>query len=1029
MRLVVPSERHVERLARKGELAETRSALQRRLLEALAPKVKLAPPEATRLALAEALRAVAWEDELLQPLATAGSLAWLRTVDAVDEAIAMLRASNTPLSSLEKAERLGGGAARRAAMLRRAMVALDVLLVRAGQVDGRASGQVLAETIARTEPRLVVEAVGASTLKAQLIAVWEPRDLGWWRALDVALRRAGGGGAIIELPSFRKNLDPARQRDPLDVVLDDVARALDEAPDTSEIKAPLGDLRLDAPLSAPPLVHLELRQASDAHAQGRAVADAIFSALSAGIPIEEVAVALPRIDEEVLGAIRRAFDDAGIPAYDSRGPAPLGSGIVAAALDAHALGSHGLARKKVAALLRSFYLDAERVTQIDDPRRARRLLARLVTALEQTPTVAGRDAVSTLEATVCAYRPYREVREEDGASLALVARRVGDLLWTVECAQTRTEHIRAARELWASLGFPARASYDAKTTLGQDETPTGIARAELRALSRDAHAWEVLMSALAGYEAAVASLHLGAATATSEAFRHELLRTLEAGAPPPGAGRVGAVRIARLAELAHEKLQCLVIVDANEGVLPSAPARAPLLSEALASCLREIDPLRAPPLPVLRTARDLAHLALAVTGADRLIFTYRARDEEGGAMAPAPIVNWLSRQGMRVVTWHGSPIAERPITSREARLKVLFEAPERGQEVDSESARRAHIERSRESFHNNTRVREETVVNGFLAADESIATILREETGGSAEHPLPVTTLERFARCAFQGHAHHIMRAREAERRADTPDAREEGTLVHEALARAFRATRPMWRQRPRDAEAIRTSAIEAADAFFQREATASGLRKLALDQARESVIKVLEWSLHDLDWNFEVAEQPFGDASEEGWPALRLDDGETTLVLKGNIDRIDVSDRLPRAIRAVDYKTRPRKAKEAQKELGTFAFQVPFYARIARETLAAVRSEGLYLPMSELVPGYAPPVAFAAAWREKVETDSPHPPHQPAVVIAALDLLKRFRKGAIAPLPLEDRFCDHCEFDGGCRRPRFIVSEDEPED
>lgn len=398
-------------------------------------------------------------------------------------------------------------------------------------------------------------------------------------------------------------------------------------------------------------------------------------------------------------------------------------------------------------------------------------------------------------------------------------------------------------------------------------------------------------------------------------------------------------------------------------------------------------------------------------------------------MAPAPIVNWLSRQGLRPMTWHGSPVVERPITTREARLKLLFEAPERGQELDAEASRRAHLERSRESFHNSTRVREETAANGFLGADVALSAILRDETGGVPEHPLPVTTLERFARCAFQGHAHHIMRAREAERRADTPDAREEGTLVHEALARAFGATRMMWRVRPRDAEAIRTSAIEAADAFFQREATASGLRKLALDQARESVIKVLEWSLHDLDWNFEVAEQPFGDGSENGWPALRLDDGETVLVLKGNIDRVDVSDRLPLAIRAIDYKTRPRKAKEAQKELGTLAFQVPFYARIAQEALHAVRSEGLYLPMSELIPGYAPPPAFAATWREKVDTASPDPPHLPVVQASALELLKRFRNGTIAPLPLEDRFCDHCEFDGGCRRPRFIVSEDEPED
>ena len=51
VRLVVPYERHVERLAVGGIASETRTSLRRRLLARFAPAVRLATPEATRLLL------------------------------------------------------------------------------------------------------------------------------------------------------------------------------------------------------------------------------------------------------------------------------------------------------------------------------------------------------------------------------------------------------------------------------------------------------------------------------------------------------------------------------------------------------------------------------------------------------------------------------------------------------------------------------------------------------------------------------------------------------------------------------------------------------------------------------------------------------------------------------------------------------------------------------------------------------------------------------------------------------------------
>jgi hypothetical protein len=123
-RLVFPSERHVERAIGEGGI--TRARLRERLLDALAADVRFADAEHARLALAAELPPIAARDPLLSRIARTGGASWLRTVDAVDGAIATLRAANVGPDELEAI--VSGGLAARARLLREAMGAVDARL-------------------------------------------------------------------------------------------------------------------------------------------------------------------------------------------------------------------------------------------------------------------------------------------------------------------------------------------------------------------------------------------------------------------------------------------------------------------------------------------------------------------------------------------------------------------------------------------------------------------------------------------------------------------------------------------------------------------------------------------------------------------------------------------------------------------------------------------------------------------------------------------------------------------------------------
>jgi len=201
---VVATERHVERLASASLRAVTRQWLFERLASSLIADVAFATPVEARMALAGAL------------LSDDGA------IDAIDAAIATLRESNVEEAALIDLGAGTGPTADRATMLARAMREMDARLLHAGLVDGRRAKELLASVVMRSEGALVTKAIDAIELQARWIVTWTPADARLWRALDAALSRVGGR-AHVELASFDRRLDPERERDPLEIVWDDLA--------------------------------------------------------------------------------------------------------------------------------------------------------------------------------------------------------------------------------------------------------------------------------------------------------------------------------------------------------------------------------------------------------------------------------------------------------------------------------------------------------------------------------------------------------------------------------------------------------------------------------------------------------------------------------------------------------------------------------------------------------------------------------------------------------------------------------------
>jgi ATP-dependent helicase/nuclease subunit B len=1006
--LVVASEAAVRYAEEGGKRAMTRDALCACLLSKLAPEAAFASPLVLRLALSEILGELAKAEAWLGVLAARGGLAWDSFVSAALASLIEVRrmAWFGPLTTEDQVAQDS-----RARVLLASASALDAKLGRVGLLDPSAREEVVTRAVGSASTEAVVAALGARRILATGIASWWPADLALWRALDARLSLAGGQ-AKIELATFDRRLDAERAPDPLGRLIDAVAEALDDAPETRPIAAVLGDFTFSGELGAEATSRVEVRQADAKEAEARAILEAVEHAFSAGASPEEIAVVVPEASH--LGpAVARLLGEARIPVHSAFETTRRRGGLIAAALEALTVAEQGLPRLGMAALLRSPYLDARALLALKDEALARATLDQLAHILEMTPTAAGKDPGDTLAKTVLSFEAGESRRHSvaELTKLAALLRRVAEPFLRMLEGVSLEEHVAHAQSLFRKLGLEARPSPRLRGYLAQDAAIQGIAQAELEAFARDARGAALLSATLDALTAGIRLLGIGGGSL--RAFRIDLDRELSFRSEICEAGAAGAVRIGILRDLPVRPLALLVFADAHEASLDPIPGGMGLFDPRVRERLTErIEPtLRAS--GIAARAADRVRLACLADRAAHVIITYSTRDEEGGLAPPHSFVAWLEREKVKKTLWRSKVLVDRPLTPHEERLSRIASTPAEAQAINPMAVERARAETAREAaFGLPARSLEQTETR--LAMSPEVQAIMSRETGGGAT-AMSVTALERFGACLFQGFAAQVLRARKRVPQGEIVDPREEGTLLHGALAAAFDATRELWAVRPRDAARIRVLARETATSLLDRGGAASLFRRAAKDEIVESVMKVVEWSLSDETWDFSRAESRFG-IGTESWETVVLTDGPTTLRLRGSTDRVDVAHDSAR-LRVIDYKRGEEGARRLTQELGETSFQLAVYAQAASIALGVPAAPGVYLPTRRLARSFMWKDA-ASAWDKAHVREG----EVPRFARRALDLVDRARHGDVEARPKSPETCRVCDFDGVCRKPRFVI-------
>jgi ATP-dependent helicase/nuclease subunit B len=1006
--LVVEGEAEVRYAWERGKLAVTRDGLYARLLAALAPDVSLASPLVARLVLSDVLLELAATEAWLGALAGRGGRAWIDLGSAFLVSLTEARGCLWcgPLTRELDPDLLEDPRARG---LFAAGRALDKALGRMGLVDPGAMAEVVARALAHAPMDRIVSSLDARTVIATGIASWLPADLGLWRLLDARLSLVGGS-AKIELATFDRPLDASRALDPLGRLIDAIAEALDDAPETRPITAVLGDFTFGT-LSDASRTRVEVRRADSSCAQARAILDAALDVLSKGASAEEIAVAIPQRSGS-MASIARTLEEGGIAVHASIGEARMEGGLMACAREAMTVAEHGVPRLGLAALLRSPYLSV--TAGLGSETESRAALDRLSFILEATPSMAGERPQDAIASTVLAFEG---AEPEELAPMAVLARRVAEGLTRATQGATRREHLTNVRRLFQTLGLEARPGRGVRAHFAQDLPAQGVTRAELDAFARDARGAARLGATLDAYERAAAQLTRDSPSSFAS-FRLELQRELAA-EETGGGPSVGAIRISALRDLPARPLALLVFADANEGSLDPLPEGVGLFDASMQARLTEkVEPPLRASLVAARDA-DRVRLAIAADRARRVVVAYATRDEEGGLLPPHPFVAWLEREGVPQSVWRDRVRVERALTAREERLRRLSTRRAEASALAPLAAQRAAAETRRESAFGLPAPSGEAIAPP-RAMSEGVQAVLREETGGG-ETAMSVTSLDRFGACLFRGFAAQVLRARKTRIVPDIVDARQEGTLLHGALAAAFGATRDLWACRPRDADRIRETAKGAASAFLASHRTAAALRRADLDEIGVRVSKVVDWSLADEEWDFFQAESRFGvEAKRRASPeagTVVLEDDRQALRVSGSIDRVDVARGRTR-LRVIDYKRSEDSARRLTSELGEASFQLAIYAGAASLTLDIPAAPGMYLPTRYLSVSYRTR-GSEAAWEKAHELEG----GLPRYARRALDLMRRVRQGDVEARPARPETCEFCDFDGVCRKPRFVIT------
>ncbi|HVJ19764.1 MAG TPA: PD-(D/E)XK nuclease family protein [Polyangiaceae bacterium] len=846
----------------------------------------------------------------------------------------------------------------RARQFAEALSAVDTELERAGLRDERGDAWLAARAARAGELGAVA---GADTLVVRGFSRYEAGELELLEALHERIVAGGGRGVVIELP--RLELGPAQ------AALERVAAELEARwADAAEHPA----LEFRDPSAG---LDVELVPAQDDASEARAVARAILEGLSRGVALDRMAIALPELSEAFLEPLRRELEATGIPFFEPRGR-PLDS-------SPHAHAALALLKLAAGPIDRDVLVDVLRTPGLAATRWSGDALEReeWASELASLPLGVDRNGAELLnELTNRAEELERDGGDAERTRAAAEAtRRCLD-----ELAKHRGPHSRAVfranfLELLAAIGLMGPSASTLALAL---ERRAAGRRELLRAVADNGTAVRALAAAFERTSRAAAALGLSNEVIALDEYLIELELSAEAVTTARGARRGAALWIARTDELAGLELELVVLCRASSARLEGGGGSSgtELLGDDLVAAL----PGRhRPGSRTLATSFSALGLASILCGARRAIVTYARRDGRG-PLTPSQLVLALEQRRPAREAEPASPLHPR---ARPA-------APRRATSMDA--TRRAQVDLQRLSYF----LDPDAVAGPFTGSAGDIAALI----GGSRDRPLPVTTLETYARCPFLAFASYGLKAVRDEAPGDGIGVRERGSLIHAALAAAHEAMKPLWGRR--DAAELERIGLEAATRFFERRGRGA-LRRAGLSAAFYDVAAAVRWSLAEgADLPFSEAERGFGRG--QGWSALSV--GQHWL--SGRIDRIDFQSGGSRA-RVIDYKT--GKA-PTHRQLDEELLQPWLYGVKVAEELGASEVESGYLALADRAPRLGPKVALTQT--EGVEA---------ALARAERSLLK-LSQGAIEPRPRQAKSCARCDGRDLCRRPLSapLASEDD---
>lgn len=984
--LAVQTPHQAERLG--SSLAGTTARPLARLAQELAQQAG-APRVASRAEVWVATRrALEHLGALPGPEATAERRA--ATVAAFDAAIGWLHRTGADPAAWSASDR------PRAQVVARAAELVAAALRSADRVDARSlpaiAARGAASLAAGATPRVDVVGIVPGAIDAVLAI----------EALHAAARRAGGGARLV-LP--RPRPDPGGD-EPLADWIERRWSAHHDAPELVWI-----------PALAPEPSAVERIEAPTPRAEAREIAAAVAAAIAAGTAPEQVAVVVPRGDDPVVRPLLDALADAGIPASREGGEPVLDAPEVAVALDLLAMADGRLTRDGLADVLRAPGLHAGSWTGAAHEDEAARVATQVAHRLREVPVAVDRSGGARLVESLALTDPLAS---------AVVARAVASLR-AIGAARGREAVVGEWSALVGRLrlGRPSAAEIGAalRGELAPSDTASRTAAARLGAIAAGARAVGAVLDAaraLVDAEKRLGIVAPGLAPGDVLAEVRELVRTATSAAGG-GAPRAGSVRVATARDLAGLTHALVVVAGLGATAYGASEVRGLVDEESLLELPLDRRP---PPIAARRAARAL-ELEWTIAGATRVVLTRRAGLAGGHDEAPHPLFASAGGVGDDAAAPRRAPASAllpgaRLASSRDAMLARLAV----GDRVDAPStalaAERAEHERSR--FFLDPR-QPAGRFSGRLSSHRGVDVASR--LGGDVpERPVPVTAIERAARCPFAAFASRVLRTRRVDDAVEAATARERGLLVHEALEHAFVALRGAPPSAPL---AARRAIAEAAALARAAPDQATPLRREAILAAVRDALAVVDLDLESGDAGaFRLAEQRFGAGQPAPWGPLRLDppagSAEPPVWVDGQIDRLDAATD-GRWVRVVDYKTGklPPKKDEHVRSL-----QLALYADAARRAGSPAGDPGddrRATPV-EVAARYVEVKRGAARTRDVTVDDEA----LDAARSSTRRVVLRLWSGDVAPRTIDPRMCRRCDARDVCRKPAVAALDDEAE-